>query len=201
MGIKKIREVSKELIGHPNLRWFLSAFFFYSAGVQTIIYLATVFAEKELGFESSELILTVLILQIVAIAGALGFSKYTVRRGAKESITIMIIIWMLICVAAYFVTDKAAFFGIAFFVGLVLGGIQSTSRATFSNLIRDEDEHNSYFSYYDMLYYLSVILGTFSFGLVESLTHNLRYSVLILALFFGVALVLWSKVKVRHPNA
>jgi len=138
-----------------------------------------------------------LILQLVAILGALGFSRYSEKRGPKEAVTVMIIVWMIICVIAFFVTQKATFFGVAFLVGLVLGGIQSTSRATFSKLIKDEKDHNSYFSYYDLLYYIAIVFGTFSFGLVESLTHNLRYSVLILGLFFAVSLVLWSQVKVE----
>jgi len=195
-GYKKIRAVSKELLGKVDVRRFLIAFFFYSAGVQTVIYLATIFADKELNFESSELILTVIILQVVAIAGSLLFSRVAKKKGSKFAIIIMIFIWIGICLAAYFVQSKMPFYGIAMLVGLVLGGIQSTSRACFSKLIEGEDEHNSYFSYYDLLYYLSIVFGTFSFGIVESITGNLRYSILILALFFIVALVVMTRVKI-----
>ena len=194
-GYRKIRAVSKELLGKVDLRRFLTAFFFYSAGVQTVIYLATIFADKELNFESSELILTVIILQVVAIAGSLMFAKVAKKKGSRYAIIIMLFIWIAICFGAFFVQAKVAFYGIAMMVGLVLGGIQSTSRACFTKLIEGEDEYNSYFSFYDLLYYLSIVFGTFSFGIVESLTGSLRYSILILALFFVVALAIMSRVK------
>lgn len=194
-GYKKIRTVSREILEKVDLRRFLVAFFFYSAGVQTIIYLATIFADKELQFQSSELILTVILLQVVAIGGALLFAKIAQHKGSKYAILVMLSIWVGICLAAYFVDAKGTFYIIAMMVGLVLGGIQSTSRACFTKLIEGEDEHNSYFSYYDLLYYLSIVFGTFSFGLVESLTGNLRYSILILALFFIIAFMIMSKVK------
>ena len=91
-GYKKIRAVSKELLSKVDLRRFLIAFFFYSAGVQTVIYLATIFADKELNFEESELILTVIILQVVAIAGSLLFSRVAKKRGSKYAIILMICI-------------------------------------------------------------------------------------------------------------
>ncbi len=197
-GYKEMLSVFKEIMQKPNLKRFLLSFFFYSAGVNTVIYLATVFAEKELNFESSELIMTVLILQIVAVIGALGFAKFAKEKGSKKAITIMIIIWMLICVAASFVTTKVVFFGLAFFVGLVLGGIQSSSRATYTKLISEEDEYSSYFSFYDLLFYLSIVFGTFAFGFVDQLTNNLRYSILILAFFFVIALLIFRKVEIKH---
>ena len=184
-------------LGHQkNLRRYLGSFFFYSAGVHTVIYLATVFAEKELNFESGELILTVLLLQLVAILGAYSFAHLAKSKGTKPALVIMIIIWMAICFTAYFVQTKMVFFGLAFFVGLVLGGIQSTSRAGYSKLLKkDEKDLNSYFSFYDLLYYLSLVFGTFTFGLVDNLTKNLRYSVLLLAIFFVIALVILLTVK------
>ncbi len=199
-GYREIRSVMEEIRQKPNLKRFLTAFFFYSAGVNTIIYLATVFAEKELNFESSELILVVLILQLVAVAGALGFAKFAKAKGSKKAIIVMIIIWVIICVAASFVTTKTVFFVLAFFVGLVLGGIQSSSRASYTKLIEKEDEYNSYFSFYDLLFYLSIVFGTFAFGFVDHLTNNLRYSVLILAFFFVIALFIFRKVKISHEE-
>ncbi len=195
-GYKEIKQVLGELSEQKNLVLYLIAFFFYSAGVQTIIYLATVFAEKELNFESSELILTVLLLQIVAIAGAYLFSKVSKNKGSKNALITMIWIWIAICICAYFTHTKVVFFGVAFFVGLVLGGIQSTSRAGYSKLLKKgEDDLSSYFSFYDVLFYLSVVFGTFAFGFIDTLTNNLRYSVLILASFFIIALCVLTKVK------
>jgi MFS transporter, UMF1 family len=200
-GYKEMLLVIKELRGQKNLLYFLLSFFFYSAGVQTIIYLATVFAEKELNFESSELIMTVILLQIVAIGGAFLFAKVSSNLGNKKALIMMISIWIGICVSAYFVYSKAIFFVITFFVGLVLGGIQSSSRASYSKLLqKNESDLNSYFSLYDLLFYLSVIFGTFSFGFVDNLTNNLRYSVLILALFFIISLFLIRNVTIESEN-
>ena len=180
------------------MRRFLASFFFYSAGVNTVIYLATVFAEKVLSFETSELILTVLILQIVAIAGALLFARIAKNKGSKPALIIMMFVWLAICLLASIVTTKTLFFILAFFVGMVLGGIQSTSRASYTKLIEKEDEYNSYFSFYDLLFYLSIVFGTFAFAFVDNLTGNLRYSVLVLGLFFVIALIIFWKIEIVH---
>lgn len=198
-GYLEIKAVIKELKHKKNIQKFLTAFFFYSAGVQTVIYLATVFAEKELAFESSELIATVLLLQLVAIAGAFSFAWLSKKLGNKRALLIAISIWFGICLAASFVDSKLLFYGIAALVGLVLGGIQSLSRSTYSKLLdNDEEELTSYFSFYDVLYYLSVVFGTFAFGMVEQLTHNIRYSVLVLALFFVLGFMLLRRVKLEQ---
>jgi len=199
-GYEEMKKVFGELKFKPNLRRFLLAFFFYSAGVNTVIYLATSFADKELNFDKTENIITVLILQIVAIFGAIGFAKFAKSNGSKKAIIIMLVIWMFICVAATLVTTKPVFFGIAFLVGLVLGGLQSSSRASYSKLISEEEEFNSYFSFYDLLYYISIVFGTFAFGFVNQMTNNLRYSVLILALFFVIALIIFSRVQIKHEE-
>ena len=197
-GYLELKGVIKELKTKKNIQKFLTAFFFYSAGVQTVIYLATVFAEKELAFKSSELIGTVLLLQLVAIAGAFTFAKLSKNLGNKRALLIAIVIWFGICLAASFVASKMLFYGIAALVGLVLGGIQSLSRSTYSKLLdSDEQELTSYFSFYDVLYYLSVVFGTFAFGLVEQLTNNIRYSVLVLAFFFVIGFLLLIKVKIE----
>ena len=194
-GYREVKKVWAEIQSKKDVKWFLISFFFYSAGVQTVIYLATIFAEKELRFETSELIITVLILQLVAIVGAYIFAHYSTRAGSSKAIIVMILIWIGICIGAYFVQTKAVFFMLAFAVGLVLGGLQSSSRASYTKLIHGEEELNSYFSIYDLLFYLSIVFGTFSFGLIESLTHNLRYSVLILSLYFIIALIIFTRVR------
>lgn len=195
-GYNEIMAVISELKTKKNIKKFLTAFFFYSAGVQTVIYLATVFAEKELAFESSELIATVLLLQFVAIAGAFSFAWLSKKLGNKRALLVAISIWFCICLVASFVTSKTLFYGIAALVGMVLGGVQSLSRSTYSKLLdNDEEELTSYFSFYDVLFYLSVVFGTFAFGIVEQLTHNIRYSVLVLAIFFVIGFFLLLRVK------
>lgn len=196
-GYKELRMVIRALKPQVDLKRYLMSFFFYSAGVQTVIYLATVFAEKELNFESSELIMTVLLLQLVAIIGAYFFAFFAKKWGTKLALQVMIVIWMAICFGAYLVHTKLMFFCLAFFVGLVLGGIQSSSRAGYSKLLRpNEPDLNSYFSFYDLLYYLSIVFGTFAFGVIDNITGNLRYSVLVLAIFFGIAYILIWNVRI-----
>jgi len=198
-GYKEIKHVVAELKTRVNIQRYLLAFFFYSAGVQTIIYLATVFAKNELSFKPSELIVIVLLMQIVAIGGAYFFAWLSKERGNKQALLIIILIWFIICLLAYLVNSKDIFYGIAAVVGMVLGGIQSLSRSTYSKLLDDNEEDlTSYFSIYDVLFYLSVVFGTFIFGLVEQLTQNIRYSVLVLALFFVIGFVLLLKVKIDH---
>jgi len=200
-GYKEIKSVWSELKTKSNIMRFLAAFFFYSAGVQTVIYLATVFAEKELAFESSELILIVLLLQLVAIVGAYLFAWISKKRGNKQALLITISIWFFICLLAYFVSSKIYFYGIAAMVGMVLGGIQSLSRSTYSKLLDDDEEDlTSYFSFYDVLFYLSVVFGTFAFGIVEQLTQNIRYSVLVLAIFFVIGFLILSKITIKSQK-
>jgi len=200
-GYKEIKKVWSELKTKYNILRFLMAFFFYSAGVQTVIYLATVFAEKELAFESAELISIVLLLQLVAIVGAYFFAWLSTKRGNKQALLISISIWFFICLTAYFVDSKVLFYGVAAMVGMVLGGIQSLSRSTYSKLLdNDEEELTSYFSFYDVLYYLSVVFGTFVFGIVDQLTQNIRYSVLVLALFFVIGFVILYKLDMSHDT-
>lgn len=198
-GYRELSHAFSDLCKDKNLLYYLSSFFFYSAGVQTVIYLATIFAEQELAFSSGELILTVLILQVVAVLGAYLFAKVAKAKGSKTTLIILILIWVCICLAAYFTESKTLFYIIAGFVGLVLGGIQSTSRAGFTKLLKaDQDDLSSFYSFYDVLFYISVVFGTFAFGLVNQLTQSLRYSVLALVVFFVVAIALLAPMKFRE---
>lgn len=198
-GYREIAGAYKRVRNIPNIKHFLLAFFFYSAGVQTVIYLATIFAKKELAFETAELILLVLILQLVAIGGAYVFSLLGNRKGNKFSIMVMICIWIFICIAAYFTYDKLFFYVLASFVGLVMGGIQSLSRASYSMLIPEKDhDTTSYFSFYDVVYKSAIVGGTFLFGLVDNITNNMRYSVLTLAIFFIFGLYFMNKTRIDN---
>ncbi|MFZ1561212.1 MAG: MFS transporter [Saprospiraceae bacterium] len=198
-GYREIAGAFNRVRNIPNIKYFLLAFFFYSAGVQTVIYLATIFAKKELAFETAELILLVLILQLVAIGGAYVFSLLGNRKGNKFSIMVMICIWIFICIAAYFTYDKLFFYVLASFVGLVMGGIQSLSRASYSMLIPEKDhDTTSYFSFYDVVYKSAIVGGTFLFGLVDNITNNMRYSVLTLAIFFIFGLYFMNKTRIDN---
>src|SRR5690606_36858768 len=162
-GFNELKSAFRAVKQSRNIRFFLSSYFFYSAGVQTVIYLATVFASKELGFESTELIIVVLLLQLVAIAGAQLFSKVGYALGNRVSILIMLVIWICICLGAYFITTKSFFYFLAVLVGIVMGGIQSLSRASYSSLIPGRKDTPSYFSQMDVIYKLARVTGTFLF--------------------------------------
>ncbi|MEM1216058.1 MAG: MFS transporter [Bacteroidota bacterium] len=195
-GWHEIRKVWERLKTQTQLKRFLYSFFFYSMGVQTILYLASIFAEKELGFETQELIYIILILQVVAIGGASLFARVSDRIGNKISIIIMLVIWIAICVMAYFVQGKTSFYLVAALVGLVMGGIQSLSRSTYSKLLpTDTEDTTSYFSFYDVLEKAAIVIGTFAFGQAELVTGNIRNSVLVLGLFFIVSLVLLLRLR------
>ncbi len=183
----------------PTLR-FLGAFFSYSAGVQTVIFLASLFAAKELGFETSELIQVVLILQIVAIGGAYLAAAVSKRYGNKAAIYFQLVIWFAICLAGYFVQGKTTFYAVAAAVGLVMGGIQSMSRSTYAKLIPTREDVTSYFSFYDILEKVAIVGGTFIFALLDLLTGSMRLSLLALSFFFALGMVILWKFKLPQAE-
>ena len=200
-GYKGVRQVLKETKQMPDLRKFLVSFFFYSAGLQTVIYLATIFAESELKMETGELIIVVLLIQLIAIVGAFVFAKTSEKIGNKRALLIQIAVWMFICCGAYLTQNKPAFYVLAATVGMMLGGIQALSRASYSKLLRkEENDVTSYFSLYDVVYKVSIISGTFLFGLVMQLTGNMRYSVLTLALLFLVGFVVMLSTRIEDSR-
>lgn len=197
-GIEELTKVWRQVRVERNIKSFLGAFFCYSAGVQTVLFLATIFATKELNFGTAELIGVVLILQIVAIFGAYLFARISKRIGNISSLVSMLFIWIAICVTASFVTESWQFYAVASGVGLVMGGIQSLSRSTYSKLLPENTEDTtSYFSFYDILEKLAIVSGTFIFGLVDQL-FGMRNSVLALTIFFIVGVIILWRVKV--PN-
>jgi len=200
-GYREIKNAYRKVKKETNLKRFLLAFFCYSAGVQTLIYLATVFAEKELDFSTGELIGIVLLLQLVAIGGAYLFSAIGNKKGNKFSLLLMITIWFLICVAAYFTHTKGVFYIIAISVGMVMGGIQALSRASYSMLLPEKDhDSTSYFSFYDVVYKLSIVGGTLLFGIVDNLTHSMRNSVLVLAVLFMLGFYFMTRTEINPKS-
>lgn len=189
VGYKEIKKVFLKVKASPVMNRFLAAFLFYSMGVQTVMYLAATFGDKELGLPGDKLIITILIIQIVAIGGSYLFAYVSKLYGNKASLVIMVFIWVFICAGAYFVESANQFFALAFVVGMVMGGIQSLSRSTYSKLIPVETtDHASYFSFFDVTEKVAIVLGTFCYGFIEQLTGNMRNSSLALGLFFFVGL-------------
>lgn len=196
-GYKQVRLIFKVVKNTKVMSRFLAAFLFYSMGVQTVLYLAASFGDKELELPGDKLILTILIIQLVAIVGSYLFAFISKRYGNKSSLLIMVFIWILICGAAYYVVDEFQFYALAFIVGMVMGGIQSLSRATYSKLIPENTSNNaSFFSFYDVTEKIAIVLGTFSYGLIEQVTGSMRNSALVLGIFFIVGLGFLLLVKI-----
>ncbi len=190
-GFNEMAQVFKYVMKDVNIRRFLLSYFFYTAGVNTVIYLATIFAEKELGFEAGELIVIVLLLQVVAIGGAYLFAYVSKLYGNKVSLAIQLVIWMAICLFAFLIVQKTPFYVLAGLVGLVLGGIQSLSRSSYTKMLDESiDDLSSFYSFYDVLYKTSVVGGTFIFGLIDLITGSMRYSVLTVGIFFIIGLII-----------
>ncbi len=199
-GWREIRRVAAEVLDYTQLKRFLWSFFFYSAGTQTILFLASTFATDELAFESQELILLIIILQVLAIAGAFIFAFLSQRIGNRNAIITMLFIWLAICLTGYFVTGKLQFYGIASAVGLVMGGIQALSRSTYAKLIPAQKDVTSYYSFYDVVEKVAIVVGTASFGLLDSLTGSMRTSLLLLAAFFIVGILILYTFKLPEIN-
>lgn len=190
-GFVELGKVWQQVKNMPVLKRYLPAFFFYSMGVQTIMLVATSFGAKELKMETSSLIQIILIIQLVAIGGATLMSRLSDRYGNIRILAFVVLIWIATCIAAYFITNSTQFYILAIVVGLVMGGIQSLSRSTYSKLIpQDIPDSASFFSFYDVTEKLAIVGGMFSFGLIDDLTGSMRNSALVLCVYFIVGLVL-----------
>ena len=198
-GYHELRKVWSVVRRDANTKAFLLAFFCYNAGVQAVLFLASTFADVVLGFDAQKLIYLVLILQIVAIGGAWASAKLSGRKGNKFSIVVMLLIWTVICITGYYVQTGLDFYLLAAAVGLVMGGIQSLSRATYAKLLPDNTPDTaSYFSFYDVMDKVSTVVGTFTFGFVQQITGNMRDSVRALAVYFVLSLLVMSVVKIKR---
>lgn len=190
-GFMELGKVWKKVRQLPLLKRFLPSFFFYSVGVQTIMLVAANFGAKELKMEEDHLIIIILVIQVVAIIGAAFTAKLSERFGNVKVLAGIVFIWCVICASVYFIANEFQFYIAAFAVGLVMGGVQSLSRSTFSKFIpQNIPDTASYFSFYDVTEKLSIVVGLFTFGYVEAKTHQMRQSALVLDVFFVIGLVL-----------
>ena len=206
MGTSKrfaeLKKVLAELKHQPSLKVFLISFFLFSVGVQTIILMAGIFGSKELKLETSSLILAILLVQFVAIAGAAIFSRVSKKYGNITALKITIIIWGVVCLTA-FIVDKEQensqyyFYGLGGLIGLVLGAIQSLARSTYSKMLPETDDHATYFSFYDVTFNVSIVVGTIAYGTIEYITGSMRFSALGLGVLFIIGLFLLRSVQVR----
>ncbi len=186
-GFRELKKVFNELQQLNITKKFLSAFFFYNMGAQTVMFLGALFGSKELKLPSDALIITILLIQLVAIVGAYLFSKISEKIGNTRSLFIIVMIWIAVCIAGYFVYTRTEFYFLATGIGLVMGGIQSLSRSTYAKMLPENTSDTaSYFSFYDVCDRLSTVFGTFMFGLVNQLTGSMRYSLLVLTVIFAI---------------
>tara|TARA_B110000046_G_scaffold15690_3_gene15078 strand:+ start:10891 stop:12192 length:1302 start_codon:yes stop_codon:yes gene_type:complete len=204
-GFKELKKVWGELKELTTLKRYLGSFFVYSMGVQTVMIMATLFAAKEINWEGdgakTGLIVSVLIIQFIAIGGAYLFSWISSKIGNIASLSITLFIWVFICVGAYFIHEPIEFYVIAASVGLVMGGIQSLSRSTYSKLLPQTKDHASFFSFYDVLEKLAIVIGTFAYGFIEGWTGSMRNSIFALGAFFIVGFVLLLRVPKNEQIA
>jgi len=190
-GFRELKLVFKQVQNLKMLKYYLLAFFLYSMGVQTVMYMATLFGDKELKLESTQLIITILIIQFVGVAGSYGFSWLSSKFGNIRALLLAVFIWIGVCIFAYFIHTANEFFGLAFVVGLIMGGIQSLSRSTYAKLLPETNDHASFFSFFDVTEKIAIVGGTFAYGLVEQLSGSMRISALVLMVFFiGGALMM-----------
>jgi UMF1 family MFS transporter len=263
-GFKEIRKVYGEVKKMAVLKRFLRGFFFYSMGVQTVMLASTLFGSKLLGLEDTKLIVTIVLIQLVAIVGATWMSRLSARYGNIKVLMGVVLFWIVVCIAAYVTAGMAepltpyhqkiaelqkqkealkvqevkaardtalfnrydreegtlegelsrwkaelaprqgpieySFYLLALAVGLVMGGIQSLSRSTYSKLMPETKDTASFFSYYDITEKLAIVVGMFSFGFIEELTNSMKNSVLFLILFFAIGLG-WLYSALRKQRA
>lgn len=194
-GFGEVRKVFKEILQRKMLKRFLVAFFIYDMGVMTVIYIAAIFADKELQIPTTGLIITILLIQLVAIPGSYLASWLSKKYGNTIALRIEIAVWALLTLGAYFTTTAEQFYVIAAGVGLVMGGIQSLSRSTFAKLIPDDTKDTaSYFGFYDITEKLATSLGTLGFGAIIQATGSMRNSVLLILVLFVIGFILLTRI-------
>ena len=199
-GLKELKIVFNELVHYPQLKSFLVSFFCFSVGVQTIVLMAGIFGSKELGLPTSNLILTIILVQVVAIFGAYLFSKLSEKIGNIRTLKLTLIIWGGVCFMAFSLDVNQPnvdyyFYGLGIILGFVLGATQAIGRSTYSKLLPETHDHATYFSFYDVTEKLAIVLGMFVFGFLIALTDSMQYSVLSMAVFFAFAYIVLSRIK------
>ena len=191
-GYKEIHKVWVELKTQPILKRFLVSFFFYNMGVQTIMLAATLYGKSELNIPTTNLIIAILIIQLVAIPGANLMAKLASKWGNFNTIMVAILVWIGGCIMGYLLPRNGIvpFYTLAILVGFVMGGIQSVSRSTYSKLMPETHDTTSYFSFFDVTEKIGIVIGMFSFGIINEITGSQRNSVLALCSFFIIGLIL-----------
>jgi len=198
-GYRELVKVWHTLRTLPRLRTFLFSFFFYIMGVQTVMFMASSFGHKVIHLGTAELIVTVLLIEYVGIAGAFLFAWLSRRLGNIPALMIAVGTWILICIGAYFITTSWHFYTAGFFIGMVMGGIQSLSRSTYAKMIPETHNNAGYFSFFDVSEKLAMMSGLVLWGYLDNLTGSMRNSIFALATWFTIGLILLYFVR-RIPT-
>jgi UMF1 family MFS transporter len=202
-GYKELHKVWLQLKKLPTLDRFLGAFFFYNMGVQTVMLAATLYGKSELNIPTTNLIIAILIIQLVAIPGAMLMSKMAVKIGNFNTLMIAVSFWIAICIIGYFVPRNGIteFYCLATMVGFVMGGIQSVSRSTYAKLMPPTEDTTSFFSFFDVTEKVAIVIGMFSFGFIIELTGSQKNAVLGLGAFFIIGLILLYRASLKNKHA
>lgn len=198
-GFRELKAVWTALSSNQALKRYLRSFFIYSMAVQTVMLIATYFGEQEIAWENDAqrttgLIISILLIQLIAVVGAISTSRASAKFGNIPTLLVINLIWAMLCVVAYFISLPIHFYIIASFVGLVMGGIQSLSRSTYSKLLPKTDDTASYFSFYDVAEKIGIVIGMCIYGLIDQITGSPRLAIGFLAAFFIAGIILLFRV-------
>jgi MFS transporter, UMF1 family len=206
-GFKELKLVFKEFQKTKRLKRYLTSFFFFNTGVQTVMLMATFFAKKEISWpivdgkeDSSGLIIAILLIQLLGAAGAFAMSRLSGKIGNIKTLGISLIIWLGVCGAAFFIETPVQFYGLACAVGIVMGGVQALARSTYSKYLPETEDHASYFSFYDATEKIGIVTGTLFFGIMEIAFESIRYSVVSVAFFFIIGLLLLFRIPKKERS-
>jgi len=203
-GFKELKLVWSEIKLNLKLKRFLGAFFVYSTALQTVMLVAAYFGEEEIEWgDSSEktvgLIVSILLIQLVAVLGATLAAKSSERFGNLKTLVVINIIWAVLCLVAFFIHTPIQFYFIASFVGLVMGALQPLSRSTYSKFIPETRDTTSYFSFYGVAEKVAIIIGMSLFGIIDQITGSMRNSLLPFLFFFLIGAYLLIRI-IRNPQ-
>ena len=198
-GFRELKKVWSLLDENTVLKKYLLSFFVYSMAVQTVMLVATYFGAQEIAWESKSesttgLIICILLIQLVAIIGAVLTSKASEKFGNIPTLIVINCFWVILCIVAYIIVSPIHFYIMAGFVGLVMGGIQALSRSTYSKLLPETEDTASFFSFYDVAEKVGIVIGMCFYGVIDQITGSPRFATVFLAIFFVIGIVLLIRV-------
>lgn len=198
-GFNELKVVWKALQENILLKKYLQSFFVFSMAVQTIMLVAVYFGEEEIKWGSDDaktmgLIVSILIIQLIAIVGAVLTSKASSKFGNIKTLIAINFIWMSLCFYAYFMETPVQFYIAASCVGFVMGGIQSLARSTYSKFLPETKDTTSYFSFFDVAEKIGIVIGMIIYGTIDQITGSMRNSILFLFIFFLIGIILLFRV-------